>query len=208
MFVLNRDHFRGSNEAHLNNFVTCWERYYRGSVPISSADTTLINYEVELNIQSDLTEQNVTRLLRWKDPRMLTHLKVNGTDNHRVRNVLNKIRALNQFRNGSINRQTFAQTTAGIFPNGIVWQLFLFHIARPWEWPIADQHVFRAHAALFQQPAPQTLDAIELYRNNFACLAQAFQGISVDCRVETVRRNKRLDDALMSYGQFLLAYDR
>lgn len=208
MFVLDRDHFRGANEAHLNNFVTCWERYYRGSVTISPTDATLINYEAELNVQSDLTEQNVTRLLRWKDPRMLTHPKVDGTDNHRVKNVLSQLGALNQFRNGNIDQQNFAQTTAGIFPNGIVWQLFLFHIARPWEWPIADQHVFRAHAALFQQPFPQTLVDFEPYKNNFICLAQAFQDINVDCRVETVRRNKRLDDALMSYGQFLLAYDR
>jgi hypothetical protein len=208
MFCLNRDDFRRRDEAQLAGFVICWERYYRGSVPVSPTDATLIDYEAELNIQGALTDQNVARLLRWKDPRMLTHPKVDGTNNHRVENVLAQLDAINQFRNGILDQQAFAQTTAGIFPNGIVWQLFLFHIARPWEWPIADQHVFRAHAVLFDQPAPQTLAGFEQYRNNFAQLAQALPDIHNGSRVDIVRRNKRLDDALMSYGQFLLAYDR
>jgi hypothetical protein len=208
MFCLNRDDFRRRDEAQLAGFVICWERYYRGSVPVSPTDATLIDYEAELNIQGALTDQNVARLLRWKDPRMLTHPKVDGTNNHRVENVLAQLDAINQFRNGILDQQAFAQTTAGIFPNGIVWQLFLFHIARPWEWPIADQHVFRAHAVLFDQPAPQTLADFEQYRNNFAQLAQALPDIHNGSRVDIVRRNKRLDDALMSYGQFLLAYDR
>lgn len=208
MFVLNRDDFQGANEALLDHFVACWERYYRGSVRISPGDVTLIDYEAELNVQNDLTEQNVTRLLRWKDPRLLTHPRGDGTDNHRVTSVLDELDALNQFRNGNVNQQYFLQTTIRIFPSGIVWKLFLFHIARPWEWPIADQHVFRAYAALFQQPVPQTLEAFEQYRSRFAQLAQALDGANPTRCAETVRRNKRLDDALMSYGQFLLAYDR
>lgn len=208
MFVLNRDQFHGANEAALADFVACWERYYRGSVPTSTTDAAPIDYEIELNIQNDLTAQNVTRLLRWKDPRMLTHPKRDGTDNHRVTKVLNQRGVLNDFRNGNVDQQAFSQATAGIFPNGIVWQLFLFHIARPWEWPIADQHVFRAYAALFNHAIPDTVAAFEQYRNKFAGMAQALPGANGGRCIETVRRNKRLDAALMSYGQFLLAYDR
>lgn len=208
MFHLNRDEFRRRDESQLASFVSCWQRYYRGSVPISPTDATLIDYESELNIQGTLTQQNLVRLLRWKDPRMLTHPKVDGTSNHQVENVLANLDAINQFRQGNVDQEIFSQTVAGIFRNGIVWQLFLFHIARPWEWPIADQHVFRAHAALFGQPVPQTLVEFEQYRTNFAHLAQALDDIQNGNHVEIVQRNKRLDDALMSYGQFLLAYDR
>lgn len=208
MFHINRNDFHRNDETQLAAFVACWERYYRGSVSISPMDAAHIDYEGELNIQGDLTAQNMIRLLRWKDPRMLTHPKADGTDNHRVTSVLNRLGAINNFRNGKLDRQDFAQATATLFPNGIVWRLFLFHIAQPWDWPIADQHVFRAHAALFGNAVPQTLDDFELYRSTFARLAGALQGIQNGNRVEIVQRNKRLDNALMSYGQFLLAYDR
>jgi hypothetical protein len=139
---------------------------------------------------------------------MLTHPKVDGSNNHRVVNVLANLDAINQFRLGTIKQAAFTQTVASIFHYGIVWQLFLFHIARPWEWPIADQHVFRAHAALFKEAVPQTIAEFEQYKTNFTRLAQTLHDIQNGGHVEIAQRNKRLDNALMSYGQFLLAYDR
>ncbi len=95
-----------------------------------------------------------------------------------------------------------------VFRIGIVWQLFLFHIARPWEWPIADRHVFRAYAALFNASVPTTLSDFEQYKQHFERLAQALPRLEATDRVSITRRNKRLDNALMAYGQFLLKYDR
>jgi len=207
MFHLNRDDFHNRDETQISEFVECWQRYYRDSVSISPTDDTLINYETELNLQGELTQQNVVRLLRWKDPRMLTHPKLDGTSNHRVEKVLANLDAINRFRQGTLDQAAFAQTVAGIFHNGIVWQLFLFHIARPWEWPIADQHVLRAHAALFNEGIPNTIEEFEQYKTNFMHVARAYQDIPGDSRDDIARRNKQLDNALMAYGQFLRAYD-
>jgi len=89
-----------------------------------------------------------------------------------------------------------------------VWQLFLFHISRPWEWPIADQHVFRACQALFNVPIPQDLGDFEQYRGRFTNLADQLPREGGVERIAVVHRNKHLDNALMAYGQFLLTYDR
>jgi hypothetical protein len=211
MFFLDRNTFRGADQGALESFVQCWERYYRGNVSISPTDLHPIDYFCELNIDSDLTEQNVVRLLRWKDPRMLTHPRITpmaSKANPRVARVLKQRDILNSFRHGNVNAEQFMHFSRGIFATGIVWQLFLFHIARPWEWPIADQHVFRAYATLFATPVPQTWSDFTQYKETFARLAKLLPRSNDAERLAITKRNKRLDSALMSYGQFLLAYDR
>ncbi len=208
MFILDRDVFRGAKRELLLEFVTCWERYYRDAPRVSPTGHKKIDYYAELNITSKLTEQNVIRLLRWKDIRMLTHPMVSGQPNPRVVNVLEHLDALNRFRNDDIGHENFLATARMVFPSGLIWQAFLCHIARPWEWPIADQHVFRARSALFGMPAPASWLDLSNYRMDFQQLADLLPKPSAEAREAEVRRNKRLDNALMAYGQFLLRYDR
>jgi hypothetical protein len=186
MYVLNRDTFRSVDTNRIVQFVECWERYYDGD--------DIVEYLSELNIGNDLSEQNVTRLLRWKDPLRLTHpRKTDGGPNPRVIRVLEQLGKLNEFRNGKLNASEFQSITNSLFPNGIIWQLFLFHLARPAEWPIADQHVFRSYAKTFQELATRF---------------RASVGIDDTDQVSVVQANKRLDNALFAFGQFLASYDR
>lgn len=212
MFLLNREEFRGVNTSIVADFVSCWERYYRNPISVSPTNNVAIDYFSELNLFGDLTVDNVTLLLRWKDPRMLTHPKATDgtTDNPRVVRVLNHIDTLNAFRHGNINQEAFTKVTRKIFPNGPIWRQFLFHVARPWERPIADQHVFRAHAALFGIDIPLTPDGFQLYSSNFMKLARHLDPTMTDSADYSaiVALHKRLDSALMAYGQFLSAYDR
>jgi hypothetical protein len=214
MFLLDRPSFRGADMSRLSAFVMCWERYYKDAVTLSPSDKRLIDYFAELNVSGDLTEQNVIRLLRWKDRQRLTHPKVTagGTaPNPRVTGVLSKLGMLNRFRRGEIDAKEFEESVKTIFRSGIVWKLFLFHIARPWDWPIADQHVFRAYVALFAGQKPSTIAEFEQYRSCFFRLAMKFgeqNSLNTHGRGLRTCLNKRLDNALMAYGQFLLAYDR
>jgi hypothetical protein len=180
MYLLDRQAFRGADTSKLPAFVAYWERFYRGAVPISRSNRNPIDYFTELNLSGDLTVQNLTQL-----------------------------GALNQFRRGEIDVTAFTDLACNVFSSGIVWQLFLFHVARPWEWPIADQHVFRAYAALFGAQTPRTIAEFQAYRVRFAELARFLtpnDADTTDLRA-TVRINKRLDNALMAYGQFLSVYD-
>jgi hypothetical protein len=213
VFFLDRRKFHGADMSAVANFVASWERYYRDSVSLSPTNTQPIDYFAELNLVGDLAVENVTRLLRWKDPRMLTHprlLEETAVDNPRVVRVLNRLDTLNGFRRGDIDQESFAEIISNVFPNGPVWRLFLFHLARPWEWPIADQHVFRAHSALFGTQTPLTLAGYQRYRSSFINLASHLRSKATNDEGHSavVASHKRLDNALMAYGQFLHAYDR
>src|SRR5436853_7927950 len=100
MFVLNLNGFRAVDTNRVTQFVECWERYYRGKDQ---------EYLAELNLGNDLTEQNIARLLRWKDQRMLTHPKKDGAPNLRVTRVLERIDSMNCFRNGNLTAFDFGK---------------------------------------------------------------------------------------------------
>jgi len=207
MFVLDKQTFWGADTTTLTRFVECWEQFYKNSPKI--------DYFAELNIDGNLSEENISLLLRWKDPRLLTHPKATTEGrfpNELVVRVLNQRDELNRFRRAEITTEEFTKKTGEIFETGIVWRLFLFHIARPWEWPIADQHVFRAHKILFGVDKPKSIDEFtKKYKACFERLAQDFRcqsGIDDSDRKEVVRANKRLDNALMAYGQFLSVYNK
>jgi hypothetical protein len=147
MFILDKSKFWDSDLRNAKEFVKFWSKYYSYKIKaIKSGDS--ISYINELNLKNDLTEQNVKRLLRWKDPRMLTEKILSGPnsgdENYRVKRILNKLRDINDFRNGRIGEKSFLKIVENIFPNGLIWSVFLFHIARPYEFPIADQNVFQA----------------------------------------------------------------
>jgi len=208
MFFLNRDQFRGADESKLHDFVACWERYYRDSINLTPTSSREIDYIYELSPGNELSERNITRLLRWKDPRMLTHPHKNGRSNPRVGRVLDNLGSINQFRLGQMSADDFSGIARGIFPNGFIWPLFLFHIARPSHWPIGDQHVFRATGVLYGDARPEDIESFQRYRTRFSHLAEKLPLERGGGEYETVRRNKRLDSALMAYGQFLKVYDR
>jgi hypothetical protein len=202
MYVLNRNDFRAADTNSVARFVECWERYYRGDDH---------EYFADLNLGNDLTEQNIARLLRWKDPRFLTHPKKGREPNPHVSRVLAETASINRFRNGDLAVDDFAGITQKIFPTGIIWRLFLFNLARPTDWPIADQNVFRSYRVLFNATVPNSIDSFRAYAETFQTLALRLRSAagSDDADLElTVRANKRLDNALMAFGQFLATYDR
>lgn len=200
MYVLNPDDFRVLDTNCISRFVECWERYYGGDDP---------EYFAALNLGNDLAEQNIARLLRWKDPRFLTHPKKDGEPNPSVVRVLAKTASINRFRNGDLTADDFGKITQRIFPTGIIWQLFLFHLARPTDWPIADQNVFRSYSVLFNASVPDSINAFRAYAEAFQKLAATLRsaiGIDDADLGRVVAANKRLDNAL-AFGQFLAKYD-
>jgi hypothetical protein len=83
MFILDKSKFWDSDLRNAKEFVKFWSKYYSYEIKaIKSGDS--ISYINELNLKNDLTEQNVKRLLRWKDPRMLTEKILSGPIAHRI----------------------------------------------------------------------------------------------------------------------------
>ena len=113
-----------------------------------------------------MTDQNIKRLLRWKDHRRLTEKILSGPnegkENKKVLSVIKKTDSINKFRQGKINEKEFKIETEKIFPSGFVWQIFLFHITRPFEYPIADQNVFRTFSTQKHTAIPEDWEDIHI----------------------------------------------
>jgi hypothetical protein len=143
--------------------------------------------------------------LRWKSPRHLTHESKEGKQNSKVQKSLEGIEIINKFRNLQIADQDFFNFTGTVFPNGFVYRAFLFHIARPADYRIWDQHVARVHARLTNRANTIDWEHYENYRTWFANLKIALK-IERELSKESMQRTKHLDDALMAFGQFLANY--
>lgn len=216
MFTLNKSQFNEFDIRKARQFVDYWSWHYDYEIKVFNSDE-LIDYFKELNLGSKLTEQNVKRLLRWKDPRMLTEVILSGPnkgeDNERVRRVIEKLEYINNFRLGNMSEEDFKRETERIFPNGIIWQIFLFHIASPFEYPIADQNVFRAFSTQKQMEfPPEDWNGYKRYINYFfeiaisaGIIAGKPIGNEPDIK-EIVSTMKEVDDALFAFGQFLSYY--
>ncbi len=216
MFILNKSKFGNSDLTNAKEFVEFWSKYYSYEVKALKSRNN-ISYINELNLKNDLNKQNVKRLLRWKDPRMLTEEILSGPNkgskNSRVMRVLNKLRRLNDFRNGQIDEKSFLKIVENIFPNGFIWPVFLFHIARPYEFPIVDQNVFRAFSIQTNNKIPEDLGNYKEYKDFFFNVAKSAGIIERQPKgnekniSEIVLALKKVDDALFIFGQFLNNYD-
>lgn len=218
MFVLDKKQFIKFNQEEAKQFIEFWESKYPGDkTKIFKSDET-IDYLNELNLRNRLTEENIKRLLRWKDPRRLTEEKVTGLNkgkrNEVVSKVLENIEYINAFRFGKMNEKDFKEKIGSIEGIGEhIFQKFLFHIARPFEFPIADQNVFRAFSTQKKMDIPEDWNGYKHYIDYFFDIA-----LSAGIIIEKPKGNennldvivtglKRVDNALFAFGQFLDTYD-
>ncbi len=216
MFILNKDDFGDSDLKNAKEFVEFWSSYYQDTIKTLQGEK--ISYLDELNINNELTKKNVKRLLRWKDPHMLTEIirsgPNKGKENKRVTRVLDELNSLNEFRNNQLHEDDFLKIVKKIFNEGLIWQVFLFHIARPYEFPIADQYVFRVFSTITKEKTPGSFEEYKKYKGFFfnvakyaGIISQAPKGNEENI-CDIVARLKKLDNAFFTFGKFLKTYDR
>ena len=153
MLVLTPEIVRRIDLKDAADFVWFWSRFDCKFDPVVVDEETgegleeEIDYVKELNIGKSLTKENVKRLLRWKDAYEYTHIILHGSDrgqeNDRVRRILDRLSILNKFRAGKINEEAFKTATGRMVLTGHSMRVFLFHITRPHEYPLADQNILR-----------------------------------------------------------------
>jgi hypothetical protein len=212
LFIVSPLDLKRFDVSRARQFVDFWSGFYTYNVTIAPTSKDPINYFSELNLQSDLTEQNLRRLLRWKDPRylsdpMLTKAELVGREqNQKLQRALECLGELNKFRRDLVSEEEMRRTTDKVFPKGLVYQVFLFNIAKPYSYPIADQHVFRAFGVHknFNFKPRVSWDEYMRYRSYFSEIAKA---LSLEEALHHVPELKKIDDALMVFGQFLKAYN-
>jgi hypothetical protein len=191
-----------------SDFVEFWGQFYNYRVAVFDDDSQEIDYFSELNIGNDLTSENVRRLLRWKDPMMLSERILSGPnkgqENPRVTKVLAELNTLNEFRRDQSTNDALVRTLIGIFPNGAIWGAFLLNISKPNVYPIGDQNVFRAWSLHTGLEAKQDWETYNAYCDYFTKIATA---LKISQTIENLRHLKRIDNALFVFGQYLKQYD-
>jgi len=208
VYTLEPAKFAEYNLSNLRKFVNFWSAYYKYSVKKIGSEEE-IDYFHEINIDNDLTKSNVVNLLRWKDPKYLTNTIFSGPNegasNHRVDRVLSKLSVINSFRRSEVNPEEFKKITSQFFPNGVIWEIFVFHISKPLEYPIADQHVFRSYSYHKNCNYPVSWKKYDGYRKYFSEMIEMLYASESD--LNRLENQKQLDDALMVYGKFLKQYE-
>jgi hypothetical protein len=218
MFILNSKQLAEFDLNKAKQFVSYWGKPYSFTKVKDFNTKENIDYIEELNIGARLTENNINRLLRWKDPRMLTEKILSGPDkgkdNRKVIKVLERRNTINEFREGTLGIEEFKIITEEIFPNGFVWKVFLFHIARPFEFPIADRNVFQSFSIQKKTIIPTDWKGYKNYVDYFFQVAIAANIIFEKPRgnesnlKEIVKELKKVDNAIFIFGQFLNSYGR
>lgn len=150
---------------------------------------------------------------------MLTEKKLSrpnyGSKNDKVIRVVKELKSINEFRNGRIDENRFLKIVENIYPKGFIWQVFLFHIAHPDEFPIADEHVFRSFSFL-QSKNKIPKEGWEKYKEYKIFFFDVAKHAGIiekqpkknECdSYDIVYRLKKVDDALFSFGQFLKKYN-
>ncbi len=222
MFILDKNKFGDFDLENVGEFIEFWSYYYKDTTKDETGK--IISYIEELNLNNDLTRQNVIRLLRWKDPLRLTEkIGEEKKDNRKVLRVLENLNNLNDFRDKKTSENGFEKVVTDIFPNGTVWPVFLFHIARPYEYPIADKNVCCAFSILSPQNPEEKISEYdwESYWKNYRKYKDFFFSIAKSAGIiihepkgdennifEIVTGLKKVDDALFAFGKFLYEYDK
>lgn len=206
MYVLDTGSFSEFNPTKADAFVKHCSRYHSYDVKKERAEKN-IDYFIEINEGHELSQDNIRHLLRWKDPKYLSHTiksgSNKGTTNPRVMRVLEILDYMNKFRSGTMPVTEFRKITCPLFPNGVIWEIFLFHICRPLEYPIADQHVLRSFDVHTNNRTPLSWEKYNEYRAYFDTLKS-------NCTKHDGLRElyavKRVDNALFEFGKFLKNY--
>lgn len=128
-------YFKLYAKCSAREFVGFWQQFYRSKIPDEV-------YQANLNLGSELSEENVSLLWKWKNERYGSPL-IEPTQ--AILEHLNAFRRLEHI--DQTQEQNFWQKAFTV-SRGIVWQVFLFHIACPYDYPVFDQHVMRAFFAL------------------------------------------------------------
>lgn len=172
----------------LKEFIEFWSRLYdKGKYPDSI-------YEANLNKNGKLQKDNIIPLLEWKNGQPLSKAKKKI-----AQKIIDNLQKFNNFRAlKSVSQEDFEQfweIVSSIVKTGLVWKVYLLHIARPNNYPIVDQHVLRAHHYLttgkIAEPS-QTIQAYFSYKNFFFKIAK-----------ESCKEPREVDKALMTLGQYL-----
>lgn len=175
----------------IKEFIDCWEKFYNRKK--YDPKTYFTNLKITDSGYEKLTEDNISILLKWKDKQHFSKDK--------IKKIIDKINDINNFRFGKITEQEFPT----FFPKGDgIWDVFIKHIAKPIEFPLYDQHVFRSYRFHNCVGKNEIKESYPDYKNYFSSIYKSYYDKEkFEANIQTVKNMKKIDNALMAYGKFL-----
>lgn len=205
MYVLNPDEFCNYDLRNIKIFIDSWSKYYKRHKKI--------NYIEKLNIGNELDVGNVIQLITWKSPWQTNRMTALMNNNNDALGKFNDFRNCDPEENG--NENNFKEFTSRIFRGGTVMRIFLFHICKPYKYPIIDRYVVSSYNCHTKAGFNEKLalgrnwEHYMGYRKYFFEIANAYYNHNDDYEwdMNDTERLKKIDNALMAFGQFLDKYD-
>ena len=165
-------------------FVDFWSDYYIFS-PKDNLYTDRIN-------KSKFTKTDIEMLFEWKNG-----MKVNGhiPKQASIDKVVSRLTQVNKLK-AHFDLTYFKKHFSDI---AAIWQIFLLHIIQPTQFPIFDQHVYRAHIFLVNKTITEIPNhqphKLKYYHNNYLPFFDTLKSEITDLR--------KIDLALWAFGKFL-----
>lgn len=100
-----------------------------------------------------------------------------------------------KFRKSNSDQEILFNFSKRFFPAGLIYQIFLMHICKPEEYPIFDQHVFRAFTFITKKEIVDKPQNIRDYWRYREFISQIYKEYKISLR--------DIDKGLMAFGQFL-----
>lgn len=168
----------------VTQFIDCWSKYYN-----AYSDEIYFSH-----INNDLLSENdIRELFVWKNGMKLSDLKSHSIETK----VISKLMVINTLR--KTDKLDFDTISANFKDVSAIWKIFLMHIINPAEFPIFDQHVYRAMRYI-------KTNQIEELRNNDQIKLRIYENEYLvfyrDLSSE-INDYRKLDKALWAFGKFL-----
>jgi hypothetical protein len=176
------------NKLNWQKFIKFWSQFYNDS---QNLDEKL--YYPYISDEGFLKKDDFLKnLWRWK---MQVHY--NNKSNQRALKLMEENKEIiRSFRNSRSSFDDLYNFSGKIFRSGIIYSIFLFHICKPSEYPIFDQHVFRAFTFIAKKEIIKDTKDIKNYweyRDFVFCIHRK-------CKISL----RDIDKGLMAFGQFLV----
>lgn len=177
--------------ASLDSFIDTWSKGYNYPNMKLYSDSIF---------KRELSYSDLKNLFVWKNGMPLSSKKEKSFE-EKISKKLSLINQLKSNWNEEIFYQEFDNLSA-------VWKIFLLHIITPEQYPIFDQHVFRAFKYITEHVKDAELPLYEVAK--LKIYYKNYLPFYLNCkeRMGEVYTSKDLDDALWLFGKFLNEYPK
>lgn len=174
-------------KLYWKEFINFWLQFYSDN---QGLDKKL--YYPYISNNGLLKDDSLKNLWRWKMQGFFTYQR----NQKALKSMEGKKDIIINFRRSKPSFNDLYDFSKKIFPNGIVYSVFLIHICKPKGYPIFDQHVFRSFNFITKKEIgkkPENKEDYLKYRNFILRIHKKYK---IDLR--------DVDKGLMTFGQFLV----